>query len=219
MRESARGELFILSAPSGAGKTTLIRAAMAGPLARAGGIAFAISHTTRRARPGEIEGSDYHFVPVEAFQRMVEEGLFLEWAYVHGNRYGTSRQAVEPWLEQGVDIVCDLDVQGAEALMAKYPQAHSIFVLPPSFRDLERRLRGRRSDSPPDIARRLAVSLREIRKFDRYDYVIINDEAERAMEALASIILEKRARRARASDRVGAILADFERALAGTENP
>jgi guanylate kinase len=118
-----------------------------------------------------------------------------------------------------VDIVCDLDVQGAEALMELYPRAHSIFVLPPSFRDLERRLWGRNSDAPPDILRRLAVSLREIRKFERYDYVIINDEAERAVEALASIILEKRVRRARTAERIGAILTDFERALAGRENP
>ncbi len=210
----ARGDIFLLSAPSGAGKTTLIRAMMTGALAQFGGVAFSVSHTTRRPRAGEVDGRDYHFVDQATFQRMIAEDRFLEWAEVHGNYYGTSVDAVMPSIEQGIDMILDLDVQGAERLMARFPEAHSIFILPPSYEDLEQRLRGRALDDPAEIARRLAVSLWEIRRFDRYHYVIVNAEAERAAQALASIILEKRFRRARMEGEVRSILAAFQSAQA-----
>ncbi len=208
----APGEMFLLSAPSGAGKTTLIRAVLSGALARLDRLEFSISHTTRRARAGETDGHDYHFVDTPTFQRMIADDRFLEWAEVHGNYYGTSAESVLPQLERGLDMVVDLDVQGAERLMARFPAAHSVFIMPPSYEDLERRLRGRSSDDPADIARRLAVSLWEIRRFDRYQYVIINDDAERASWALASIVIEKRQRRERVRASAERVLADFQRA-------
>jgi guanylate kinase len=207
-----KGELFLLSAPSGAGKTTLIRHVIeALTSAGAPGLEFSISHTTRRPRAGEVEGKDYHFVAVEQFQRMIAEDRFLEWAEVHGNYYGTSEAAVLPYLERGLDVLVDLDVQGAERLMHRFPAAHSIFILPPSHRDLVQRLEGRRLDGAAEIARRLAVSLWEIRRYDQYQYVIINDDAGRASHALEAIVVEKRQRRHRVQARIDAILADFAR--------
>jgi guanylate kinase len=208
---TSRGELFIVSAPSGAGKTTLIRNLLNGGLGAAGGIAFSVSHTTRRPRAGEVEGRDYHFVALPEFQQMVDAGLFLEWAEVHGHRYGTSKEEVFPRLEQGLDVVLDIDVQGAEQVQARCPQAHSIFVLPPSYEDLERRLAARGLDDAATIRGRLDVSLWEISRYDRYQYVIVNDDARRASEALASIILEKRHRQERMHDRIQRVLTSFPR--------
>lgn len=211
-RAAVRGELFLLSAPSGAGKTTLIRSVI-DSLARenGAGLEFSVSHTTRRPRQGEVAGRDYQFVEVAEFQRMIAADLFLEWAEVHGNYYGTSVAAVEPFLERGVDVLVDLDVQGAERLMHRFPAAHSIFILPPSRADLVERLEGRNLDGADEIARRLAVSLWEIRRYDRYQYVIINDDAKRASRALQAIVLEKRQRLPRLQARVEGILADFSR--------
>ena len=211
-----RGDLFLLSAPSGAGKTTLIRASMAA-LAASGPIAFSVSHTTRGSRAGEETGRDYHFIDPDEFRRMIAADAFLEWAEVHGHYYGTSKEAVLPLLEGGVDVLVDLDVQGAERLMHSFPGAFTIFVLPPSYEDLVERLEGRGLDGSDAIARRLAVSLWEIKRYDSYQYVIVNDDAERATGALTAIILEKRHRRFRMERRVGEVLADFERArnLAG----
>jgi guanylate kinase len=205
-----RGELFILSAPSGTGKTTLIRGMMEGALADFGGLAFSVSHTTRGPRDGEVDGRDYHFVDHAAFQAMIAGDRFLEWAEVHNNYYGTSKDEVFPRLEQGIDVLMDIDVQGAERVVARYPEAHSIFIMPPSYEDLERRLRHRALDSEQEIARRLAVSLWEIRRYDRYRYVIINDDARRASDVLAAIILEKRHRQDRMRARVDDILKDFQ---------
>ncbi len=204
------GELFILSAPSGAGKTTLIQTLVAGGLADLGGLAFSVSHTTRKPRQGEADGRDYHFVDRAAFEAMVEADAFLERAKVHDNFYGTSRGEVFPRLERGIDVLLDIDVQGAEQVMARCPQAHGIFVLPPSYEDLERRLRRRALDDDQTIAKRLAVSLEEIKRYERYHYVIINDDARRASEVLAAIILEKRHRRERMQPRVEEILRDFQ---------
>jgi guanylate kinase len=204
-----RGELFIVSAPSGTGKTTLIQNLMTGDLSGFGGVAFSVSHTTRRPRNGEAGGKDYHFVDHETFRTMIAEDRFLEWAEVHDNYYGTSYAEVMPRLEEGVDVLLDIDVQGAERVMARYPQAHSIFVLPPSYEALEARLNRRGLDHPEQITRRLAVSLGEILRYDRYHYVIINDDAVRAGEALAAIILEKRHRQERMLGRVQEILRNF----------
>lgn len=205
-----RGELFILSAPSGAGKTTLIQSLLNGGFARFGGIEFSVSHTTRQPRQGETDGADYHFVDHATFLDMIAADRFLEWAQVHDNFYGTSRDEVMPRLEQGVDVLLDIDVQGAEQVLARLPEAHSIFVMPPSFAALEQRLHGRGLDDKERIARRLAVSLSEVSRYERYGYVIINDDASRASEALAAIILEKRHRRERMLDRIQEILSDFQ---------
>ena len=203
------GELFILSAPSGTGKTTLIQSLFAGRLSGFGGLAFSVSHTTRKPRQGELDGRDYHFVDHATFQAMIAGEAFLEWAEVHDNFYGTSLEEVFPRLEKGLDVLLDIDVQGAERVLSRCPQAHSIFLMPPSYEDLERRLRRRGLDDEQAIARRLAVSLWEIGRYDRYHYVIINDDAHRASEALAAIILDKRHRRARMQPRVQEILRDF----------
>jgi guanylate kinase len=204
-----RGELFILSAPSGSGKTTLIQSLMKGSLAGFGGIAFSVSHTTRKPRQGEIDGQHYHFVDYSTFQAMIAEDRFLEWAEVHDNCYGTSLDEVMPRLAAGIDVLLDIDVQGAERVTARYPEAHSIFVMPPSYHDLEVRLHRRGLDDPEQIARRLSVSLSEIKRYDRYHYVIINDDANRASEVLAAIILEKRQRQERMLGRVQEILRNF----------
>jgi guanylate kinase len=205
-----RGELFIVSAPSGAGKTTLIGRLMARQ-DTLGRLEFSVSHTTRAPRQGEIDGREYHFKTRPAFESMVASNRFLEWAVVHGNLYGTSLDEVDPRLERGVDVVLDIDVQGAEQVLALRPEAQSVFILPPSFADLENRLRGRALDGAADISRRLDVSLSEIKRYTAYRYVIINRDAALASEALAAIILEKRCRRDRMEDRVAEVVADFER--------
>jgi len=204
-----RGELFVLSAPSGTGKTTLIHAMMKG-LAGFGGIAFSVSHTTRQPRRGEVDGVAYHFVDRAAFEAMVGAEAFLEWAEVHGNLYGTARSEVEGRLERGLDVILDIDVQGAEQVMRRVPEAHSIFIMPPSYHDLEWRLRRRGLDDPAEISRRLSVSLSEIMCYDRYEYVLVNDDAARASEILAAIILEKRHRQGRMRARVAEVLEDFQ---------
>jgi guanylate kinase len=201
-----RGELFLLSAPSGAGKTTLVQKLIQSGL---GGIAFSVSHTTRRPRSGEVDGRDYHFVPPEEFAGMVADDRFLEWAQVHNNRYGTSFEEVFPRLEEGIDVLLDIDVQGAEQVLARCPDAYSIFVMPPSYEALKRRLSGRGSDDAATIAHRLSVALWEIERYPQYRYVIINDDVDRARETLAAIILEKRHRRDRIRFRIQEILTSF----------
>ena len=204
------GELFILSAPSGAGKTTLIQGLLSGNLVCDGRLAFSVSYTTRRPRGAEVDGKDYHFVDTSTFQRMIDEDRFLEWAEVHGNYYGTANDEVYPRLERGIDVLLDIDVQGAGRVLKRYPPAHGIFVMPPSYDALVARLRGRGLDDEPTIARRLAGALREMPRYDQYHYVIINDDARQACEVLAGIILEKRHRRERMLGRIQEILNDFQ---------
>lgn len=210
-----RGELFILSAPSGSGKTTLIEALLRSGVGEHGGIGFSVSHTTREPRPGERDGEAYHFVSRPEFTSMSAAGKFLEWAEVHGNLYGTSVEEVMPRLERGVDVVLDIDVQGAEQVSARFPEALSIFVLPPSYAALVRRLTARGVDDAETIARRLAVSVSEIERYARYNYVIINDDARRAGEALAAIIVARRHRLERMRDLVTEVLTDFHAAVPG----
>lgn len=202
-----RGELFILSGPSGTGKTTLIHRLME---RRLGGLAFSVSHTTRKPREGEVDGRDYHFVDHATFDAMIAAGRFLEWEKVHDNCYGTSRDEVFPRLEQGTDVILDIDVKGAEDVLAQHQAAVSIFLLPPSFEDMEARLRRRALDEERAIRGRLDVSLWEITRYDRYGYVIINDDADRASEVLAAVILERRHRRERMRGRIQNILKDFQ---------
>jgi len=209
-----QGELFIVSAPSGAGKTTIIRRLMDGPLGRSGSLVYSVSHTSRPARANETEGGDYYFIDVPTFERMAAESAFLEWAEVHGEYKGTSRDKVIRALEDGLDVLVDIDVQGAEQLLEKMPQAHSIFILPPSYEELERRLRGRGLDRDEAIARRLAVSLWEIERYRNYDYVIVNRDLERASDTLAAIILDKQHRLARMQDRVAKVVENFSERIA-----
>ena len=209
----ARGELFILSAPSGAGKTTLVHHGMK----LVEGVEFSISHTTRRPRENERDGQDYHFVDRRTFDQMVEDGRFLEWAEVHGNLYGTAVGEVLPRVERGVDVLLDIDVQGAKQVMSLpggvegilRTAVWGIFVMPPSYEALVSRLRGRDLDDAPEITQRLAGSLSEVDRVWDYDYVIVNERAEAASRILAAIILEKRQRRGRMRERVNRVLADF----------
>lgn len=187
--------LLILSSPSGAGKTTLTRRL----LEKFPELRFSVSHTTRRPRTGEISGKDYHFVDREAFEAMVAEDAFVEWAEVHGNLYGTARSEIgraqgEPACH---GMIFDIDYQGARQIRATVPEVVGIFILPPSMDELLRRLRGRASETEDVVARRFSVAMREIEHYALFDYVVVNDELERAFENLAGIILAERSKRIR----------------------
>ena len=185
-----RGRLLVVSAPSGAGKTTLCQA-VSGGLA---GVKHSISYTTRRARAGEENGRDYWFIGRDEFDARVRRGAFLEWAEVHGNLYGTSREDVGADLSAGTDVILDIDTQGASQVRkAGLPAVH-IFVLAPSLGVLEARLRNRDSESEDEIKRRLARAIDEIRDLPNYEYVIINTEFDGALDALKSIIRAERCR-------------------------
>jgi guanylate kinase len=185
------GRLFVISAPSGAGKTTLLKRVMA----RVPGVVFSISHTTRKPRPGEQNGVDYHFVSRSEFLAMIEQDLFLEYAEVHDNLYGTSIAAIGVQLLEGMDVILDIDVQGA-AILRKNEQlkATHIFISPPNLFELEKRLRGRGTESEEMITLRLENAATEMTAADAYEYLIINDQIEEAANLLASIILAERAR-------------------------
>ena len=204
-----RGELFVLSGSSGAGKTTLIQRLLSSKNPDLSGLEFSVSYTTRPPRRGEVDGRDYYFIDADTFRSMIADGRFLEWAEVHNQYKGTTVDEVEPRLDRGVDVILDIDVQGAAEVLALRPETHSIFIIPPSFADLERRLRSRGLDDPDEIARRLTVSLSEIKRYGLYDYVIINDDADRASAALAAIFLEKRHRRERAESGIADVLEGF----------
>ncbi|MCH9647977.1 MAG: guanylate kinase [Deltaproteobacteria bacterium] len=205
----AVGRLFIVSAPSGAGKSTVIRHLLEQDLVPAGSLELSVSHTTRLPRKGEQNGREYHFVDRADFQEMVRDDQFLEWAEVFGNLYGTSRRAVEPRLREGIDVLLEIDVEGARQVLERFPEACGVFLLPPSYQELERRLRHRALDSPQVIDRRLAVSSWEIRRYESYDYVIVNRDAAYAAQALAAAILEKRHRLSSQRDEVLEILRGF----------
>ena len=178
------GNLFIVAAPSGAGKTTLVRLL----LENDSQIGVSISHTTRHPRQGEENGREYHFVDVPAFLEMVDRGGFLEWAEVHGNYYGTSKQWIASEMAAGRDVLLEIDWQGAQQVRKVFPEAIGIFVLPPSMPVLEARLSGRGTDSAEVIARRIAAARDEMRHVDEFDYVIINDDLQQASRDLQSVI-------------------------------
>lgn len=187
------GILFVVSAPSGTGKTTLCHRLIASvPRLR-----FSISATTRSPRAGETDGVDYHFVDASRFAAMVSAGELLEWAEVHGNRYGTPVSEWRAARGEGVDLVLDIDTQGALQVRARMPESALIFVLPPSAEELERRIRGRGKDDDATIRRRLAGAAAELALATRYDYVIVNDDLARAERELAAIVCAERARAAR----------------------
>jgi guanylate kinase len=185
------GRLFVISAPSGAGKTTLLKRVME----HLSGLVFSISHTTREPRPGELDGVDYHFISRAQFLAMIDRELFLEYAEVHDNLYGTSSEAIGSQLENGLDVVLDIDVQGAAILRKKgQPEATHIFISPPNLKELERRLRGRGTESEETIKLRLKNAATEIKAAAAYEYLIINDKVDEAVELLSAIILAERAR-------------------------
>lgn len=176
--------LYILSAPSGGGKTTLAKAlAAALPSTR-----LSISHTTRARRPGEQDGVDYYFVDRKRFEAMVQRGEFLEYAKVFDHLYGTSRKAVEELMREGSNVILDIDWQGARLVRQHMPNACSIFVMPPSREALEERLRNRAQDSEVVIARRMRDAVNEMRHYDEYDYLVVNDDFEKALRDLKRII-------------------------------
>jgi guanylate kinase len=187
------GCLFIVAAPSGAGKSSLVNAL----LAREPEIQLSISYTSRAPRPGESEGSHYHFVNREHFEGMVARGEFFEHAVVHGDLKGTARHTVEQPLAEGRDVLLEIDYQGARQVRALVPDCISVFILPPSREELERRLRGRGQDSEATIVRRMANSREEIAHLDDFDYLIVNDNFNRALEDLCAIVLSERLRRVR----------------------
>jgi guanylate kinase len=186
------GTLFIVAAPSGAGKSTLVNAL----LEREPDISLSISHTTRPPRPGEQYGRHYYFVERAEFEREVAEGIFLEHAEVHGNFYGTSRTTVQDLLRQGRDVLLEIDWQGAAQIRKAKPDCVSVFILPPSRAELERRLRGRGSDSEDVIERRLRNSRGEIAHAHEFDYIIVNDRFEDALQTLQAIVRAVRQRSA-----------------------
>lgn len=181
-----QGTLYIISSPSGAGKSSLLNALLTKHNA-AGKMQLSVSHTTRAMRPGEEHGVHYHFVPVETFKALIERGDFLEWAEVFGNYYGTSRAAIEACLAKGIDVFLDIDWQGARQIREQMP-TKSIFILPPSRAELEQRLIGRGQDSSEVIAGRMAKAIAEMVHYDEYDYVIINEDFELALFQLRAII-------------------------------
>ena len=185
------GKLFVISAPSGTGKTTLLKRVMAGLPS----LSFSVSHTTRSPRPGEIHGRDYHFVTNGLFLEMIDKGLFLEHAKVHSHLYGTSKAAIDQQRLAGVDVILDIDVQGASILrrLSQLDATH-IFIAPPSLLELERRLRGRGTESEEMIAIRLANARKELQMVNEYEYLVINDVLEETVALLSSIIVAERAR-------------------------
>ena len=184
------GAIFIISAPSGAGKTTLCKEIIdIFPALR-----HSVSYTTRAPRAGEVHGKDYFFVTPDEFRRMVAEGEFAEWAEVHGNCYGTAIRTLEECRTNGVDVILDIDIQGARQLKERYQGGVYIFILPPSYDELRRRLNGRSSDSDEVISRRIDAAAGEIRESRWYDYIIVNDQFPRAVEELKSIVIAERCR-------------------------
>lgn len=198
--------LVVLTAPSGTGKSTVAQHLFAlQPRLR-----FSVSHTTRRPRPGEEDGTHYHFVDDATFDEMVAGGAFAEWAHVHKQRYGTSRAEIDRLTGAGFDVLLDVDVQGARQLMESYPDAVSVFLLPPSLGELERRLVGRGTESREQLATRLGTARTELREAARFRYVVVNDEVERAAADFLSILHAERCRRDRNEDLLTSLWAELD---------
>ncbi|MBK1716210.1 guanylate kinase [Thiocystis violacea] len=196
------GILFIVSAPSGAGKTSLVKAL----LARDPGLSLSVSCTTRRARDGERDGVHYHFLDRDRFRAEIDQGAFLEHAEVFGNLYGTRAADVGRHLESGRDLILEIDWQGARQVRKRFPAAVGVFVLPPSIAELENRLRGRGTDSEAVIAGRMTQARDEMAHFAEYDYLVVNDRFETALDALAAITLAERQRLSRQRPRLAVLL-------------
>jgi len=189
-----RGKLFIVSAPSGTGKTTILKKVVSG----VSKLAFSVSHTTRAPRQGEREGCDYYFVDKAQFEAIIAAEGFLEWAKVHGNYYGTALAPLEKQLAEGNDVVLDIDVQGAEIVRRSclFPNV-DIFIAPPDLHELEKRLRGRGTEGQSDIVQRLKNAQKEMGQCDQYEYLIVNDQVDSAAKMLTSILYAERSRERR----------------------
>jgi guanylate kinase len=202
LRLRRRGTLFVVSAPSGAGKTTLCREARL----RVPHLAYSVSCTTRAPRLGEVDGQDFRFISRETFLAMRDRAELAEWASVHGNLYGTPARPLESALQDGRDVLLDIDTQGAAQLRQRYPEAVLVFVVAPSMAELEQRLRERRSDADQDIARRLARARDEIALWKQYDYLIVNRDVKEAIDQLMAVIQAERCR----TTRLGVTFPDLE---------
>ncbi len=205
MSSRRRGRLFIVSAPSGTGKTTIVRRLVAS----LEGLGISRSYTSRPVRGGEQDGVDYNFIPAERFVLMRDAGAFVEWAEVFGNFYGTGAEDTERRLAAGEDLVLVIDVQGARQVREAGLQSVGIFLLPPSFAVLEERLRSRSRDPEPQLRRRLAAARQEVHAVSDYDYVVVNDSIEACVERLRAIVLAERSRYAAMKDATEGILATF----------
>jgi guanylate kinase len=197
--------LVVVSGPSGAGKTTVLNRVMA----ELNDIRFSVSHTTRVPRSGEKDGVEYHFVSRREFERLISEGSFLEWAEVHGEMYGTSRSEYDDAVREGVDLLLDIDVKGADQVCQKFDDAVTVFVIPPSYKDLERRLRGRGPDDEASFERRLAVAGEEMGHFRKYQYAIVNVDLSASVDALKTIVRAARLRTSRVAETAEKILSTF----------
>lgn len=186
-KELMAGNLYVVAAPSGAGKTTLVRLLLEREPVR-----LSISWTTRGPRPGEENGREYHFTTVDEFQAMISRQEFLEWAEVHGNYYGTSKKWIADRLAEGSDVLLEIDWQGAQQVRAEFPEAIGVFILPPSMEELTRRLTGRGTDAAEVIERRLAAAQAEMRHVGEFDYVIVNDRLELALDDLCAVVRASR---------------------------
>ena len=186
----SQGTLYIVSAPSGAGKSSLINALIESNAEK--NIKVSVSHTSRGARPGEEKGVHYHFISKQEFESSIEQGIFLEYAEVFGNYYGTSRLWIEENLERGIDIFLDIDWQGARQIREQMPNAKSIFILPPSRNELEKRLISRAQDSEEVIAKRMQEARSEISHYDEFDYIIVNDDFATALDDFKAILRSQR---------------------------
>ncbi len=200
---SMRGTLYVVAAPSGAGKSSIVNAV----LSRDPQIALSISFTSRQPRPGERHAQHYHFVTAVEFQRMIDAGDFFEYARVHGDWKGTARQSVEPLLAAGKDVLLEIDWQGARQVRSKLPDAVSVFILPPSRQALEQRMRNRGQDSETVIAQRLAAAREEMSHYGEFDYVIVNEVFDTAVDEMCAIFTASRLRRAPQVTRHGSLIA------------
>lgn len=211
---ATRGTLFVVSSPSGGGKGTLIRRV----LEVVENLSYSVSYTTRGPRPTEVNGREYFFVDRAEFDEMVAGGEFLEWACVHGNYYGTSKRQIAERTAAGIDIVLEVDVQGAASVRQLLMDSVSVFILPPSYELLKERLCARGTDTPESLALRMRNAPEELRQYSSFDYVIINDEIERAVAQLASIIYAERARCVRQEGLVRRVMEEFRSAEAKVSN-
>ncbi|ATD07911.1 guanylate kinase [Pseudoalteromonas piscicida] len=205
MTSPTRGNLFILSAPSGAGKSSLIKAL----LEKHDDIKVSVSHTTRAPRPGEENGVHYHFVSVDEFKQLIDKGDLFEWAQVFENYYGTSKQAIEDQLAAGIDVFLDIDWQGARQVRELMPEVKTIFILPPSTAELEKRLNGRGQDSQEVIAGRMAEAKSESSHYNEFDYILVNDDFEQTRGELEHIVIAARLEQQAQSIRHQALIADL----------
>jgi guanylate kinase len=206
-----RGILFVVSSPSGGGKGTLIQRV----LSKVSNLSYSVSFTTRAPRNGEVDGREYFFVTPEQFQQMVAADEFLEWAHVHSKCYGTAREQVVREISAGRDIILEVDVQGAASVRALLADSVSIFILPPSFEVLRQRLEARGTDSPEELDLRLRNAPTELKDYSAFQYVIINDDADRAAEEMTAIVQAERARLSRQGPKVKRVVEAF----AASETP